>query len=279
MNKFQKLAELNRDIELLENAGKIKAADVLHKKFIKEAQFAMPMTYNPMMFNPMAYNPMAYNPMAARTVVNPTGAVSQPAVTTTPMPVVQPRTTQVQTTGQTPATQLPTIPQAVSAPPATTSTTTTPAPASGPVNPSGIKPGTPPANLTRSTNQQGNTNQGFMQDGQGKIYIIDENGDSKYVAPPGSTVGPGLSEINPGPPTPKPVPTPPPGSPPNNRQNQLGNNFRNKIDNYFRKNPKPGVQDQYTFIGNLEDQLRQYRDSGNLTQQQYDDLSNELYVR
>ena len=38
MNKFQKLAQLNRDIELLENAGKIKSAEVLHKKFIKEAQ-------------------------------------------------------------------------------------------------------------------------------------------------------------------------------------------------------------------------------------------------
>lgn len=38
MNKFQKLAQLNRDIELLENAGKIKSAEVLHKKFLKEAQ-------------------------------------------------------------------------------------------------------------------------------------------------------------------------------------------------------------------------------------------------
>ena len=37
MNKFQKLAQLNKDIELLENAGKIKAADILHQKFIKEA--------------------------------------------------------------------------------------------------------------------------------------------------------------------------------------------------------------------------------------------------
>lgn len=38
MNKFQKLAQLNRDIELLENAGKIKSAEILHIKFIKEAQ-------------------------------------------------------------------------------------------------------------------------------------------------------------------------------------------------------------------------------------------------
>ena len=38
MNKFQKLAHLNKDIELLENAGKIKAANILHEKFIREAQ-------------------------------------------------------------------------------------------------------------------------------------------------------------------------------------------------------------------------------------------------
>jgi hypothetical protein len=38
MSKFQKLSQINKDIELLENAGKIKAAEVLHQKFIKEAQ-------------------------------------------------------------------------------------------------------------------------------------------------------------------------------------------------------------------------------------------------
>lgn len=87
MNKFQKLAQLNRDIELLENAGKIKAAEVLHQKFIKEAQYAMPMTYNPFMVNPLMYS------MMARPVVNPgTMPVAQPAVTpvTTPAPVTQP---------------------------------------------------------------------------------------------------------------------------------------------------------------------------------------------
>jgi hypothetical protein len=40
MSLFRKLAQLNQDIELLENAGKIKAADILHKKFIREAQRA-----------------------------------------------------------------------------------------------------------------------------------------------------------------------------------------------------------------------------------------------
>jgi hypothetical protein len=271
MNKFQKLAQLNRDIELLENAGKIKAAQVLHQKFIKEAQFAMPMTYNPFMVNPLMYS------MMSRPVVNPAGTAVQPTV----QPTVQTQTVQP------PATQPPTTPatnpQPVLAPPATTSTTTTPPPASGQVNPSGIRPGTPPSSLTRNTNQQGDTNQqgnkGFMQDGSGKIYIIDDNGNPKYVAPPGSTVGQGLSKINPGPPTPTPVPTLPPGSPPNARQNQLGNHFRNKIENYFNKKPKPDVQDQYTFIGNLENQLRKYRDEQNLTQQQYDELSNGLYVR
>ena len=38
MNNFQKLAHLSRDIELLENAGKFDAAEVLQRKFLKEAQ-------------------------------------------------------------------------------------------------------------------------------------------------------------------------------------------------------------------------------------------------
>jgi hypothetical protein len=38
MNKFQKLAQLNRDIELLENAGMFDAAEVLQRKFVREAQ-------------------------------------------------------------------------------------------------------------------------------------------------------------------------------------------------------------------------------------------------
>jgi len=262
MNKFQKLAQLNRDIELLEAAGKVKAAEVMHKKFIKEAQYPMPMAFNPFMVNPLMYS------MMARPAVNPGVSAAQ-------MPVVQPPTTPPTNTQTVSAPPTNTTP----VPPATTSTAPTPVPASGQVNTTGIKPGTPPSSLTRSTNQQGN--KGFMKDGRGNIYIFDENGNPKYVAPPGSTVGPGLTDINPGPgPTPAPSPAPSPGNtPPNERQNQLGNHFRNKIDKYFRTNPKPGVQDQYTFIGNLEDQLRQYRDSGNLTQQQYDDLSNYLYVR
>jgi hypothetical protein len=57
MNKFQKLAQLNRDIELLENAGKIKSAEVLHKKFLKEAQAqARNMYDNPSLNNDIKLN-------------------------------------------------------------------------------------------------------------------------------------------------------------------------------------------------------------------------------
>jgi hypothetical protein len=41
MNNFQKLAQLSRDIELLENAGKFDAAEVLQRKFLKEAQLGI----------------------------------------------------------------------------------------------------------------------------------------------------------------------------------------------------------------------------------------------
>ncbi len=75
MNKFQKLAQLNRDIELLENAGKFEAAEVLQNKFLKEAQLgigpAMPQVgkRQPQMGNmQLATTPMqniapAYDPM------------------------------------------------------------------------------------------------------------------------------------------------------------------------------------------------------------------------
>jgi len=38
MNKFNKLAQLNKDIELLEAYGKLKSASILHDKFIRVAQ-------------------------------------------------------------------------------------------------------------------------------------------------------------------------------------------------------------------------------------------------
>jgi hypothetical protein len=42
MNKFQKLEQLSKDIELLEVFGDIKSASILHKKFLKEAQSLTP---------------------------------------------------------------------------------------------------------------------------------------------------------------------------------------------------------------------------------------------
>jgi hypothetical protein len=47
MSKFQKLSQINKDIELLEDAGKIKAAEVLHQKFIKESQVVTPYQATP----------------------------------------------------------------------------------------------------------------------------------------------------------------------------------------------------------------------------------------
>ena len=253
MNKFQKLSQLNKDIELLENAGKFKAADVLHKKFIKEAQFAMPMTYNPMMFNPMMFNPMAYNPMAARTVVNPTGAVTQPAVQAPTTPV----------TNQ----------QAVSVPPATTSTATTPVPASGQVNPSGIKPGTPPTNLTRNTNQQGQA--GFVQDQNGRIQIFGQDGNPiSYVAPPGSTVGPGLKEINPGLP-PRYQPPVSRITPPTQIQNTRFDGYAQKLTGKFNTVDDPKKLQE--FRKEIQKQLDKELSLDRLTREQYDQLMDQLY--
>jgi hypothetical protein len=83
MNKFQKLSQLNKDIELLENAGKLKAADVLHKKFIKEAQYAMPQMMTTMMPQMMMPQMMSMMPqMMPMTMARPVapGAVARPAV-------------------------------------------------------------------------------------------------------------------------------------------------------------------------------------------------------
>lgn len=265
MNKFQKLSQLNKDIELLENAGKIKAADILHKKFIKEAQYAMPLTYNPMMFNPMMFNPMAYNPMMARTVVNPTGAVSQPSVvpkpvvnpgpTPAPMPVAQSRTKPVQIIGTTPTVNPPT-------------TLTTPKAQPSPGN-TQIVPSPPTVPYDKYKN----------------FYYDQKTGKDVFIDPGTHQPFENQNDIPKEIPAPVQPPTngnPPPArqiTPPNDRQKQLGGFLDGKIDKFFGKNPPPSIDDQYTFIGNLEDQLKQYRDSGNLTQQQYLDLTNELYVR
>jgi hypothetical protein len=90
MNKFQKLAQLNQDIELLENAGKIEAANILHKKFIKEAQYAMPqmMSMMPQMMMPQMM-PMMPQMMMARPTIP---VATRPAVKS-PTSVAQPTTT------------------------------------------------------------------------------------------------------------------------------------------------------------------------------------------
>jgi hypothetical protein len=256
MNKFQKLAQLNRDIELLENAGKIKAAEVLHQKFIKEAQFAMPMTYNPFMVNPLMYS------MMGRPVVNPAGTAVQPTV----QPTVQPAATQPTTT---PATN----PQPVSAPPASTSTTTTPPPASGQVNPSGIRPGTPPSSLTRNTNQQGQA--GYVQDGSGKIQVFGQDGQPiNYVAPPGSTLGSGLNQINP---TPAPGYVPPVSRniSPTPFQNQRFDSYAQKLTDIFSTVDDPKKLQE--FRKNIQTQLNKELKEKRLTQEQYDQLMDQLY--
>ena len=55
MNNFQKLAQLSRDIELLENAGKFDAAEVLQRKFLKEAQAAFNYPSTEKNYNPSGY--------------------------------------------------------------------------------------------------------------------------------------------------------------------------------------------------------------------------------
>lgn len=55
MNNFQKLAQLSRDIELLESAGKFDAAEVLQRKFLKEAQAAFNYPSTEKNYNPSGY--------------------------------------------------------------------------------------------------------------------------------------------------------------------------------------------------------------------------------
>ena len=127
MDKFQKLSQLSKEIQILETAGKIKSAEILHKKFIKESQYMMPQMMPMMMMPQMMPQMMMARPTStvapaavARPVVNQTPAVaSKPVVT--PTPVQQGQTGQ---TGQvTPPAQSTTPPSAqpsVVNPPVTT---------------------------------------------------------------------------------------------------------------------------------------------------------------
>ena len=85
MDKFQKLSQLSKEIQILETAGKIKAAEILHKKFIKESQYMMPQMMPMMMMPQMMPQMMMARPTAtvARPVVNQTPAAA-------PKPVVAP---------------------------------------------------------------------------------------------------------------------------------------------------------------------------------------------
>lgn len=50
MNKFQKLSKIDKDIELLEAHGDFKAADVLHKQFLKVSQLVSTQVKTPEKF-------------------------------------------------------------------------------------------------------------------------------------------------------------------------------------------------------------------------------------
>ena len=103
MSKFQKLSQLNKDIELLENAGNIRAAEIMHKKFIKEAQYMMPQMMIPQMMMPqmmpMIMPQMMARPAAPATTTVPNRPVA-PAVTTTPSTIARPAAPQTSAQGQ-----------------------------------------------------------------------------------------------------------------------------------------------------------------------------------
>ncbi len=85
MSKFQKLSQINKDIELLESAGEIRAAEIMHRKFIKEAQYMMPQMM-PMMMMPQMMpmmNPMM-NPMMMARYMAP-AAAGRPVTAPTPI--------------------------------------------------------------------------------------------------------------------------------------------------------------------------------------------------
>lgn len=89
MSKFQKLSQINKDIELLENAGKLVEADILHKKFIREAQYVMPQMMPmmmPQMMMPQMMMARPTMPVAPAAVPRPVAPVAQPAPVAAPAP-------------------------------------------------------------------------------------------------------------------------------------------------------------------------------------------------
>jgi hypothetical protein len=83
MNKFQKLSQINKDIEILETAGELRAAEIMHRKFIKEAQYMMPQMM-PMMMMPQMMPMM--NPMMMARYMAPAAA---PRPVAAPSPIQQ----------------------------------------------------------------------------------------------------------------------------------------------------------------------------------------------
>ncbi len=127
MDKFQKLSQLSKEIQILETAGKIKAAEVLHKKFIKESQYMMPQMMPIMMPQMMMARPTTTvaPAAAARPVVTQT-PTSAPKPILVPNPVQQGQQSQTGQTGQVlppaqsttpPATQPPVVNPPVTTPP------------------------------------------------------------------------------------------------------------------------------------------------------------------
>lgn len=156
MNKFQKLYQINKDIELLENAGKIKEAEIMHKRFIKEAQYAMPQMM-PMMM-PQMMMPQMMPQMMPMMMARPTAPVVNRA---TPAPApAQVTTNQAGQSGQTgqgnPGTQI-TVPGKPTVTPAPGGQVQPPYEGSY-TNPGGqnVPPPTPPPTQYGDPNQKNN---------------------------------------------------------------------------------------------------------------------------
>ena len=192
MNKFQKLAQINQDIELLENAGKIEAANILHKKFIKESQYAMPqmMSMMPQMMMPQMMSMMPQMMMARPTIpVTPRPAVKAPT------PVVQPATTPATVKAPTPVAQPTTTPAAVGKPtnPPVSYDETQPEPQDLGIP---APPTTPPPSLYDNYYQDPRTGRNiFVDPGTGED--IPGQGGGTSVSPPGSISPPSSTYSDP----------------------------------------------------------------------------------
>ena len=167
MNKFQKLSQISKDIEILENAGKIEAADVLHKKFIKEAQYAMPQMMTTMMPQMMMPQMMSMMPqMMPMTMARPVapGAVARPVVAPAAVakPVVTPAPVQ----------------QGQVNPPATGITPPTPSPAPSPAPNPAPTPKPSPGNMQiEPPNPMDDTQRGYgdqQSKNQEMQYLMNE---------------------------------------------------------------------------------------------------------